>query len=156
LIAEFLDNVVQLPLVVGREKLDEQNVRAYFKAYQMAHEMEFVNVIEFEYIPKAAQYLYALLIINKMTDMSSLLSLGIDKCKEYINSAIANSTIGLSTTDVAQTLSAENFKKEIWDNLQTSKDAVARQDDQFSDFTFLYLLWRKRMALRSIRNRSLS
>ncbi|MBO7413239.1 MAG: hypothetical protein J6U20_06190, partial [Fibrobacter sp.] len=143
LIAEFLDNVVQLPLVVGREKLDEQNVRAYFKAYQMAHEMEFVNVIESEYIPKAAQYLYSLLIINKMTDMSSLLSLGIDKCKEYINSAIANSTIGLSTTDEAQTLSAENFKKEIWDKLQKSKDAVARQDDQFSDFTFLYLLLAK-------------
>ena len=143
LIAEFLDNVVQLPLVVGREKLDEQNVRAYFKAYQMAHEMEFVNVIESEYIPKAAQYLYSLLIINKMTDMSSLLSLGIDKCKEYINSAIANSTIGLSTTDVAQTLSTENFKKEIWDKLQKSKDAVARQDDQFSDFTFFYLLLAK-------------
>ena len=143
LIAEFLDNVVQLPLVVGREKLDEQNVRAYFKAYQMAHEMEFVNVIKSDKIPRAAQYLYALLIINKMTDMSSLLSLGIDKCKEYINSAIANSTIGLSTTDEAQTLSAENFKKEIWDNLQTSKEAIARQDDQFSDFTFFYLLLAK-------------
>ena len=136
LIAEFLDNVVQLPLVVGREKLDEQKVCAYFKAYQMVHEMEFVSVIESEFIPTAAQYLYPLLVGNKMTDMSSLLSLGIDKCVELINAAIANNVIN-------STLSAEDFDENIWKKLQTSKDAIARQDDQFSDFTFLYLLLAK-------------
>ncbi|MBQ3715298.1 MAG: hypothetical protein IJM92_09490 [Fibrobacter sp.] len=136
LIAEFLDNVVQLPLVVGREKLDEQKVCAYFKAYQMAHEMEFVNVIESEFIPTAAQYLYPLLVGNKMTDMSTLLSLGIDKCVELINAAIADDVINSS-------LSAEDFKDKIWGKLQTSKDAIARQDDQFSPLTFFYLLLAK-------------
>lgn len=143
LIAEFLCNVTQLPLVVGREKLDEQKVRAYFKAFQMAHEMHFVNVFEEEYIPTAAHYLYPLILDNKMTDMSTLLSLGIDKCKEYINAAIANDTIGSSSSDENLTLSAEKFKEEIWEKLQISKDVVSMQDDQFSDFTFFYLLLAK-------------
>lgn len=135
-IAEFLDDVTRLPLVVGRENIDEQNVRAYFKAYQMAHEMEFANVIESKFIPTAAQYLYPLLAGNKMTDMSTLLSLGIDKCVELINAAIADDVINSS-------LSAEDFKDKIWRKLQTSKDAIARQDDQLSPLTFFYLLLAK-------------
>lgn len=135
-IAEFLSDVTRLPLVVGRENLDEYKVRAYFRAFQFAHEMKFVNVIEEDYVSKAAEYLYSLVLGNKMTDMSTLLSLGIDKCTEIINKAIAESVI-------SSNLSAEEFDEKIWRKLQTSKEAVARQNDQLSPFTFFYLLLAK-------------
>ncbi|MCQ2063979.1 MAG: neuraminidase-like domain-containing protein [Fibrobacter sp.] len=135
-IAEFLSDVTRLPLVVGRENLDEYKVRAYFRAFQFAHEMKFVNVIEEDYVSKAAEYLYSLVLSNKMTDMSTLLSLGIDKCTEIINKAIAESVI-------SSNLSAEEFDEKIWRKLQTSKEAVARQNDQLSPFTFFYLLLAK-------------
>lgn len=137
-IAEFLDDVTRLPLVVGRENLDEQKVRAYFKAFQMAHEMLFVNVLDENNIPLAlaAQYLYSLILNNKIADISSLIALGIDKCIGLVNAALADNVI-------SSTLSAEEFDEKIWKKLQTSKEVVTRQDDQLSPLTFFYLLLAK-------------
>ncbi|OWV25336.1 hypothetical protein B7988_11535 [Fibrobacter sp. UWB1] len=137
-IAEFLDDVTRLPLVVGRENLDEQKVRAYFKAFQMAHEMLFVNVLDENNIPLAlaAQYLYSLILNNKIADISSLIALGLDKCIGLVNAALADNVI-------SSTLSAEEFDEKIWKKLQTSKEVVTRQDDQLSPLTFFYLLLAK-------------
>lgn len=137
-IAEFLDDVTRLPLVIGRENLDEQKVRAYFKAFQMAHEMLFVNVLDENNIPLAlaAQYLYSLILNNKIADISSLIALGIDKCIGLVNAALADNVI-------SSTLSAEEFDEKIWKKLQTSKEVVTRQDDQLSPLTFFYLLLAK-------------
>lgn len=137
-IAEFLDDVTRLPLVVGRENLDEQKVRAYFKAFQMAHEMLFLNVLDENNIPLAlaAQYLYSLILNNKIADISSLIALGLDKCIGLVNAALADNVI-------SSTLSAEEFDEKIWKKLQTSKEVVTRQDDQLSPLTFFYLLLAK-------------
>ena len=43
-ISEFLASNTQLPLVIGRESLEQSKVYAYFKAFQLAHEM--LNSVE--------------------------------------------------------------------------------------------------------------
>lgn len=167
-IAEFLESVTQLPLVIGRESLEESVVRAYFKAFQLAHEItitvneilgnfkkDFQNQLEQneinqenfnlyssnEYIVYlCAQYLYPLITDCDVVDISTLLSLGIRESVKAINSAIAKNQISSS-------LSSLEFQEKIWKSLQKS-DAVAQsQEDTFSAYCVFYLLLTKELDL---------
>src|SRR5690554_2431323 len=130
-IAEFLSGVTRLPLVVGREDLDEVKVRAYFKAYQLYYE---VSGIEISLCAnKFAQYLYPLILNAKVHSISSLLALGLAASSKEIRFAIAKKIISAR-------LSVTSFTTEIWDNLQQSKDIAAEQEDTFSAFHIFYLL----------------
>lgn len=169
-INEFLESVTQLPLVIGRESLEEKVVRAYFKAFQLAHEMfvtvneigncfrsvfenqlnqneitqeEFDRISSNEHIVYlCAQYLYPLIIDCGVEDLSSLLSLGVDESSKEIKSAISDKAISSS-------LSVENFKNCIWANLQKSDKIALEQEDTFSAFYVFYLYLAKELDLES-------
>ena len=169
-INEFLESVTQFPLVIGRESLEESVVRAYFKAFQLAHEMtitvdgignSFRNVFqnqldqneitqeEFdqfssnEYIVYlCAQYLYPLIVDCGVEDLSSLLTLGIDESSKEIKSAI-------SRKGISSSVSVENFKNCIWVNLQKSDKIALEQEDTFSAFYVFYLFLAKELDLES-------
>lgn len=160
-IAEFLENVTQLPLVVGRESLTEEKVRAYFKAFQLAHELTVtVKNIELSFKAKYqdalnqgrisqeeyarltseqhivylnAQYLYPIVVDCGIVDLSTLLSLGVDECSRETKKALKENIISAS-------LSADEFKNCIWMNLQTSDEIAQEQEDTFSPYFFFYLL----------------
>lgn len=141
-IAEFLETVTQLPLVVGRECLEEKKVRAYFKAFQLAHELNHEKIIDSENIPKCAQYLYPMILNSRVLDLSSLLSLGLDECSKVIKSSVEENIIGSSLT-VAE------FKNLIWIQLQTSLNVALGQENLFSPFSVFYLFLTKELNLDS-------
>lgn len=170
-IAEFLESVTQLPLVVGRENLEENKVRAYFKAYQLAHEMmitigdietSFRNMFQ-EMLNQnkisqdkydacstkssitliCSQYLYPLILDCDVVDLSTLLALGIDECSKEIKSAI-NSNI------ISSSLSANDFKNNIWLNLQKSDKMAQEQEDTFSAYYVFYLLLANELDLYGV------
>lgn len=156
-ISEFLASNTQLPLVIGRESLEQSKVYAYFKAFQLAHEM--LNSVEglksafnpktnltdeenYEIVFTCAEYLYPLILNTDVVDVSTLLTFGLEECKKEIKSAITENAIN-------STLSAEDFKSTIWMNLQKSINVAKEQEDTFSAFFVLYMFLTKELTLQS-------
>ncbi len=156
-ISEFLASNTQLPLVIGRESLEQSKVYAYFKAFQLAHEM--LNSVEglksafnpktnltdeenYEIVFTCAEYLYPLILNTDVVDVSTLLTFGLEECKKEIKSAITENAIN-------STLSAEDFKSTIWMNLQKSINVAKEQEDTFSAFFVLYMFLTNELTLQS-------
>ncbi len=130
-IAEFLETVTQLPLVIGREGVEEKKVRAYFKAFQLAHELNNEDIFEGENISECAQYLYPLILNHGIVDVSSLLSSGIDECSQNIKQAIKENVI-------SSILNAQKFCELIFGKAQTSLKVAQGQGYSFSAFSVFY------------------
>lgn len=142
-IAEFLKSVTRLPLVIGRESLEEEKVRSYFKAFQLAHELNHEEIIGFEDISKCAEYLYPMVLNSDSCNLSSLLSLGLDECSRIIRSAIENNIVD-SFLNVAE------FKELVWRRLQASLNAALGQENLFSAFSVFYLFLTKELDLDAV------
>ena len=155
-ISEFLDSVTRFPLVIGREDVDEAKARAYFKSFQIAHELvdsveglrgALVSGItpipeEFQAVSVCAAYLYPLIRNAKVFDVSTLLATGLDECKKVIQEAI-------SANLVSSKLSADEFRIKIWNYLQKSKNVATEQENTFSAFFVFYLFLAKELELES-------
>ena len=139
-IAEFLETVTRLPLVIGREGLEEKNVRAYFKAFQLAHELNHEEIIGPDDLFNCAQYLYPMILNSGVLDLSSLLSLGLDECSRVISSAVGK---GL----VSSSLNVSEFKTLVWSGLQTSLSVALGEENLFSAFSVFYLFLTKELNL---------
>ncbi len=152
-ISEFLDSVTRFPLVIGRENVDEAKTRAYFKSFQIAHEL--VDSVEGlrgalasgtapvqESVSICAAYLYPLIRNAKVIDVSTLLATGLDECKKVIQEAI-------SANLISSNLSADEFRIKIWNYLQKSKNVATEQENTFSAFFVFYLFLAKELELES-------
>lgn len=152
-ISEFLDSVTRFPLVIGREDVDEAKARAYFKSFQIAHEL--VDSVEGlrgalasrtdsvqESVSVCAAYLYPLIRKAKIVDVSTLLATGLDECKKVIQEAI-------SANLISSKLSADEFRLKIWNYLQKSKNVATEQENTFSPFFVFYLFLAKELELES-------
>ncbi len=155
-ISEFLDSVTRFPLVIGREDVDEAKARAYFKSFQIAHEL--VDSVEglrgalvskdasmweeFEIVSVCAAYLYPLIRNARVIDVSTLLAAGLDECEKVIKAAI-------SANLVSSKLSADEFRLKIWNYLQKSKNVATEQENTFSAFFVFYLFLAKELELES-------
>lgn len=152
-ISEFLDSVTRFPLVIGREDVDEAKARAYFKSFQIAHELvdsveglrgalaSGINPVQ-ESASICAAYLYPLIRNAKVIDVSTLLATGLDECKKVIKEAI-------SANLVSSKLSADEFRLKIWNYLQKSKNVATEQENTFSAFFVFYLFLAKELELES-------
>lgn len=155
-ISEFLDSVTRFPLVIGSEDVDEAKARAYFKSFQIAHELvdsveglrgalasgATLTQEEFQAVSVCAAYLYPLIRNAKVFDVSTLLATGLDECKKVIQEAI-------SANLVSSKLSADEFRLKIWNYLQKSKNVATEQENTFSAFFVFYLLLAKELELES-------
>lgn len=155
-ISEFLDSVTRFPLVIGREDVDEAKARAYFKSFQIAHELvdsveglrgalasgATLTQEEFQAVSVCAAYLYPLIRNAKVFDVSTLLATGLDECKKVIQEAI-------SANLVSSKLSADEFRLKIWNYLQKSKNVATEQENTFSAFFVFYLFLAKELELES-------
>lgn len=155
-ISEFLDSVTRFPLVIWREDVDEAKARAYFKSFQIAHELvdsveglrgalasgATLTQEEFQAVSVCAAYLYPLIRNAKVFDVSTLLATGLDECKKVIQEAI-------SANLVSSKLSADEFRLKIWNYLQKSKNVATEQENTFSAFFVFYLFLAKELELES-------
>lgn len=141
-IAEFLETVTQLPLVIGREGVEEKKVRAYFKAFQLAHELNNEDIFEGENISECAQYLYPLILNHGIVDVSSLLSSGIDECSKNIKQAIKENVI-------SSTLNAQDFCELIFGKVQASLKVAQGMGCSFSAFSVFYLFLTRELDLNT-------
>ena len=154
-ISEFLSSNIQFPLVIGRENIEQAKARAYFKAFQLAHELiDSVEGLRGEFNPKpfpsqdemyeivfsVAEYLYPLILNANVVDVSTFLAMGLDECIKEIQKAVVENTISSSCL-------VEEFKTKIWVHLQKSENVATEQEDTFSAFFIFYLYFAKELEL---------
>lgn len=139
-IAEFLESVTRLPLVVHREDLNETKVRAYFKANQLYYEIcSAVTAYSYELCP---QFLYPLVLESGVINISTLLALGLDGCVKELRRAI-------SLKFIKQSLTTDDFRVNVWEKLQKSETIAKNQENTFSAYHLFYLFFAKELDLNS-------
>lgn len=133
-IDDFLKNVDEFPLVVGREHRTDKEVRAYFLAYSLYYGLlGRLEKTENEYPPeKYAQGIFALTYQELVENLDDLVNIA--------EPALQTALFDASTSNY---ISASDVKTEdmrnLWETATKSSKVIAEMDDPFSPYHVFFL-----------------
>lgn len=134
-ITQFISHITKFPLVVGRESLKNEQVLAYFTAYQFFFRL--VKSLELDttvYDGEIyAQFLYAL-ARKGIATLASLINAKPTEIQSILLGSISDRVISAK-------LIVQNFM-DLWQKTQQSKELAEVSEDSFS-FYHVLILWMK-------------
>ena len=140
-INEFLQNVDEFPLVVGRENLTDKDVRAYFLAYSLYYALlEKLGKTESdENASKYIQGVFALTYQGLVSNLDDLVNIEAPAVQKAVYDGVAQNQISASVT-AGMVLS-------LWNAATQSSAVVSEMDDQFSPYHVFFLFVKNDLAL---------
>ena len=140
-INEFLQNVDEFPLVVGREGLTDKEVRAYFLAYSLYYALlEKLGKTESdENADKYIQGIFALTYQGLVSNLDDLVNIEAPAVQKAVYDGVAQNQISASVT-AGKVLS-------LWNAATQSSAVVSEMDDQFSPYHVFFLFVKNDLAL---------
>ena len=143
-INDFLKDVDEFPLVVGRECRTEKEVKAYFMAYSLYYGLiGKLGENETSYPPSVyAQGIFALTCQEYVADLDGLVTIQAPTLQTAIFDAIAQNQINAS-------INAESVLG-LWKTATESAAVVSEMDDQFSPYHVFFLFVRGGLPLKEV------
>ena len=144
-IDDFLKNVDEFPLVVGREHRTDKEVRAYFLAYSLYYGLlGRLEKTENEYSPeKYAQGIFALTYQELVENLDDLVNIA--------EPALQTALFDASTSNY---ISASDVKTEdmrnLWETATMSSAVVNEMEDQFSPYHIFYLFLKEDLVQENV------
>ena len=144
-IDDFLKNVDEFPLVVGREHRTDKEVRAYFLAYSLYYGLlGRLEKTENEYSPeKYAQGIFALTYQELVENLDNLVNIA--------EPALQTALFDASTSNY---ISASDVKTEdmrnLWETATMSSAVVNEMEDQFSPYHIFYLFLKEDLVQENV------
>ena len=132
-INEFLQNVDEFPLVVGRENLTDKDVRAYFLAYSLYYALlEKMGKTESdENASKYIQGIFALTYQGLVSNLDDLVNIEAPAVQKAVYDGVAQNQISASVS-VGLVLT-------LWKSAVKETSVVNEMEDQFSPYHIFYL-----------------
>ena len=133
-IDDFLKNVDEFPLVVGREHRTDKEVRAYFLAYSLYYGLlGRLEKTENEYSPeKYAQGIFALTYQELVESLDDLVNIAKPALQTALFDASASNYISASDVETGDMLA-------LWETATKSSKVIAEMDDPFSPYHVFFL-----------------
>lgn len=133
-IDDFLKNVDEFPLVVGREHRTDKEVRAYFLAYSLYYGLlGRLEKTENEYSPeKYAQGIFALTYQELVESLDDLINIAKPALQTALFDASASNYISASDVETGDMLA-------LWETATKSSKVIAEMDDPFSPYHVFFL-----------------
>lgn len=132
-INEFLQNVDEFPLVVGRENLTDNDVRAYFLAYSLFYALlEKIGKTEGdENADKYIQGIFALTYQGLVSNLDDLVNIEAPAVQKAVYDGVAQNQISASVT--------AGLVLTLWKSAVKETSVVNEMEDQFSPYHIFYL-----------------
>jgi len=133
-IDDFLKNVDEFPLVVGREHRTDKEVRAYFLAYSLYYGLlGRLEKTENEYSPeKYAQGIFALTYQELVENLDDLVNIAEPALQTALFDASTSNYISASDVKTGDMLA-------LWETATKSSKVIAEMDDPFSPYHVFFL-----------------
>ncbi|WP_295040576.1 neuraminidase-like domain-containing protein [uncultured Fibrobacter sp.] len=133
-IDDFLKNVDEFPLVVGREHRTDKEVRAYFLAYSLYYGLlGRLEKTENEFSPqKYAQGIFALTYQELVESLDDLVNIAKPALQTALFDASASNYISASDVETGDMLA-------LWETATKSSKVIAEMDDPFSPYHVFFL-----------------
>ena len=132
-INEFLQNVDEFPLVVGRENLTDNDVRAYFLAYSLYYALlEKLGKTESdENASKYIQGVFALTYQGLVSNLDDLVNIEAPAVQKAVYDGVAQNQISASVS--------AGLVLTLWKSAVKETSVVNEMEDQFSPYHIFYL-----------------
>lgn len=132
-INEFLQNVDEFPLVVGRENLTDNDVRAYFLAYSLFYALleKIGKTEDDENADKYIQGIFALTYQGLVSNLDDLVNIEAPAVQKAVYDGVAQSQISASVT--------AGLVLTLWKSAVKETSVVNEMEDQFSPYHIFYL-----------------
>ncbi len=133
-IDEFLKNVDEFPLVVGRERRTDKEVKAYFLAYSLYYGLlGRLEKTENEFSPKKyAQGIFAFTYQELVESLDDLVNIAKPALQTALFDASASNYISASDVETGDMLA-------LWETATKSSKVIAEMDDPFSPYHVFFL-----------------
>lgn len=143
-INEFLQNVDEFPLVVGRENLTDKDVRAYFLAYSLYYALlEKMGKTESdENASKYIQGIFALTYQGLVSNLDDLVNIDAPVVQKAIYDGVAQNLISTSVT--------AGLVLDLWKSVVKETSVVNEMKDQFSPYHIFYLFLKNDLSQEDV------